>query len=187
MRITTTPTFRNRALVALGLAAALALTTAGCTTGATGTNPAPDASTSAGVSAVVTVTDPWVKATTGGMTGVFGTLTNTGTAPLTVVSATASVAGMVELHETVSDGNGAMHMQEAEGGFELAPGAAFPLEPGANHIMLMKLNAPIAAGDEVAVTLTLSDGSTVDFTAIAKDYAGANETYQGQTQGPGHS
>ena len=44
--------------------------------------------------------------------------------------------------------------------------------------MLMDLPEPVVAGDELSFTLTFSDDSTLDFTAPAKDYAGANENYE---------
>jgi hypothetical protein len=43
--------------------------------------------------------------------------------------------------------------------------------------MLMKPGAAIEAGDEVTFTLKLADGETVPFTAIAKPFAGAEESY----------
>jgi copper(I)-binding protein len=45
--------------------------------------------------------------------------------------------------------------------------------------MLMGLVSPIKAGDEISFTLTFSDGSTFEFTVPAKDFAGANENYEG--------
>ena len=45
--------------------------------------------------------------------------------------------------------------------------------------MFMGVPSPIAAGDDVKVTLSLGDGSTLSFTAVAKDFAGANESYDG--------
>ena len=89
------------------------------------------------------------------------------------------IAGEVELHETVENETGEMTMREKGGGFTIAPGDALTLEPGGNHIMLMNLPQPVAAGDELSFTLTFSDDSTLDFTAPAKDYAGANENYDG--------
>jgi copper(I)-binding protein len=43
--------------------------------------------------------------------------------------------------------------------------------------MLMKPAAAIEPGDEVTITLQLADGTTVPFTAIAKPFAGAGESY----------
>ncbi|BDZ62281.1 hypothetical protein GCM10025873_20720 [Demequina sediminis] len=45
--------------------------------------------------------------------------------------------------------------------------------------MLMELSGPIVAGDTVAFTLELADGSTVDLTATAKDFDGGEEDYEG--------
>jgi copper(I)-binding protein len=45
--------------------------------------------------------------------------------------------------------------------------------------MIMDLASPIRPGDQVEVTLTLSDGSTIPFTAIAKETTGGEENYGG--------
>jgi copper(I)-binding protein len=51
------------------------------------------------------------------------------------------------------------------------------LAPGGDHIMIMDLTAPIRPGDQVEVTLALSDGSTIPFTALAKETTGGEENY----------
>ena len=43
--------------------------------------------------------------------------------------------------------------------------------------MLMNLAQPVKPGDEVTFTLTFADGRTAEFTAIAKPFAGAGESY----------
>lgn len=126
----------------------------------------------------VTIADGWIKATDEDMSAAFGTLTNSGSSDVTVVSAQTDVAGMVELHETVENEAGEMIMREIEGGFSIPADGSLLLEPGADHIMLMGLTGPLTAGDEVTVTLTFSDDSTYEFTAPVKDYSGANETYE---------
>ncbi|MFK4760050.1 copper chaperone PCu(A)C [Microbacterium sp. ZW T5_45] len=157
---------------AIAAVAMLALT--GCSTATTPSSPdaAPAGDT-------VTITDAWVKATDESMSAAFGTLDNSGAGDVTIVSATTDAAGMVELHETVENESGEMVMREIEGGFSIPAGGDLLLEPGANHIMLMDLAGPLAAGDEVDVTLTFSDDSTYTFTAPVKDYSGANENYEG--------
>jgi copper(I)-binding protein len=52
--------------------------------------------------------------------------------------------------------------------------------------MPMGLESTIEPGDEVAVTLTLDDGTEVDFTATAKEYTGAEETYAPESGHEGH-
>lgn len=159
---------RFASLVAISL---LALT--GCA--ATGTA-APTESAPAGDS--VTIEDGWVKSADEGMSAAFGTLVNDGTADVTVVSAESAASSMLELHETVENESGEMVMREIEGGFVIPAGGSITLEPGADHLMLMDLTAPLVAGDTVSVTLTFSDDSTYEFDAPVKDYSGANENYE---------
>lgn len=167
MTLTTTP----RILI-IAVAAVFAL--AGCA--ATTETVEPAATTSAATS--LTITDPWVKAAETGMSAAFGTLDNASDTDITVVSAVSPAATMIELHETVADDSGSMVMQQKEGGFVIPGGGTFELAPGASHLMLLGLTEPLVAGVEATFTLTLSDGSTFEFTAPAKDYSGANENYE---------
>lgn len=171
---TITRTRTTRAAGVLAVLAAGMLALAGCGT----TDAAPsDEAVPAGES--VTVTDAWVKAADSGMTAVFGMLENTGGDDVAVVSATTAAAGATELHETVTDSSGAATMREVEGGFTIGAGERRALEPGADHLMLMGLTGPLAAGEEISVLLEFSDGSTLEFTAPVKDFSGANEDYDG--------
>lgn len=161
-------------LAAITVAGALLLT--GCTApGAAPTaSDGPRTTTKAGL----TVADAWVKAADSGMSAAFGVLTNPTDADVTVVSATTAASSRVELHETVMS-DGKMVMRPVKGGFVVPAHGSLKLAPGGNHIMLMGLAKPIAAGENVTFTLTLADGATVPFTAPAKDFAGANENYVG--------
>lgn len=127
----------------------------------------------------VTLEDGWVKSAATGMSAAFGMLVNEGSDDVTVVSATSPASSMLELHETVENEAGEMIMREIEGGFVIPAGGSIALEPGAHHLMLMDLTAPLKAGDTVSVTLTFSDDSTYEFEAPVKDYSGANENYDG--------
>ena len=162
----------NARFGALALIAALALT--GCAA-----TPSTDATTEADG---VTITDAWVRSAETGMSAAFGELSNTGSEDVTVVSATTEASSMIQLHETVENDSGEMVMREKDGGFVIPAGGTFMLEPGGNHIMLMDLNAPLVAGDDVTFTLTFADDSTLEFTAPVKDYSGANETYEGDDE-----
>jgi hypothetical protein len=160
-------------LAALAIAA-LALT--GCAAAA------PDVETPVATQAdSVTVTEAWVKATESGMTGAFGMIENTGDTEVTVVAASTAASTMVQLHETTDDGTGTMSMREKDGGFPIAAGETFELAPGGNHIMFMDVTEPIMAGDEITIVLEFADGSTLEFTAPAKDFTGANENYDDST------
>ncbi|MFB9308450.1 hypothetical protein BJY17_002083 [Agromyces hippuratus] len=159
---------------ALGAALAAVLALGGCAGGQPAETPA--ASVQAEAAASVTVTDAWIKAGDDGMTALFGMVDNGGATAITLSGAETDAAEMAELHETV-ESDGAMTMREKQGGFEIAAGGHLMLEPGANHVMLMGLTGPLQAGDEVTVTLSFSDGSTLDVVAPVKDYQGANEQY----------
>ncbi|WP_104053019.1 MULTISPECIES: copper chaperone PCu(A)C [unclassified Arthrobacter] len=169
----------------LSLAAAvLALSAAGLAgcaadTPATGSSSEAASSEAAEQSQHLAMTGAWAKAKSAGdMTGAFGTLENSGAEDITVVSATSPAAAAVELHETAAGADGAMAMQEIEGGFVVPAGGEYVLEPGANHLMLMGLTDDLLAGETLPITLELGDGSTLEMEATAKDFAGANENYE---------
>lgn len=126
-----------------------------------------------------TMTDPWVKAVDDGMTAAFGVLTNDSDEDVTIVAASTDTAPTVELHETSMDATGGMSMSPIEGGFVIPAGGSLTLEVGSFHIMIMGVSEPIVAGDDVDITLTFSDDSTLDVTATAKEFTGANEHYDG--------
>lgn len=133
---------------------------------------------SAPTTSTIEVTDAWVKAADSGMSAAFGDIRNSGAADVTVVSAETEASTMLELHETIENDAGMMVMREVDGGFVIPAGESLTLEPGGDHLMLMDLTTPLVAGDEVTFTLTFSDASTAQFTAVVKDYSGANETYE---------
>lgn len=134
------------------------------------------ASSSSAATCPVTVADPWVKAADSGMTAAFGVLSNPSSEAVTIAAASSPATPMVELHEVVESG-GQTVMQPVEGGFPVPAGGSLTLEPGGYHLMLMDLPQPIEPGDEVAFTLTCATGGSVTFTAQAKTFAGAGETY----------
>ncbi len=111
-------------------------------------SPARRPSMSPAPTAGISVTDPWVKTAENGMTPVFGTLTATGSTPVTIVSARTSASAHTELHEVVMS-DGAMKMRPKEGGFVVEPGEPHTLAPGGDHIMIMDLATP-ACGSEPA-------------------------------------
>ena len=52
--------------------------------------------------------------------------------------------------------------------------------------MLLGILEPITPGSDVTFTLEFEDGSTKDFTAQVRDFAGAQEEYEPATEGSGH-
>ncbi len=99
-----------------------------------------------------------------------------------MVKAWSDAASTVELHEMVMDG-GAMKMRPKDGGFVIPARGTVNLDPGGLHIMLIGLTRDIKAGDTVNAELELSDGTTIPVTAIGRDMANANESYDPNADG----
>ncbi|WP_244296699.1 copper chaperone PCu(A)C [Paenarthrobacter nitroguajacolicus] len=167
---------KRKIVPVLSLLAAASFALSGCGQSDAQTSTTQSASPSQS-SEPLTVSDTWIKTADSGMSAAFGSIRNTSDKDVTIVSAAAPVATMVELHETVMGSDGTMKMQAKQGGFVVPARGELKLEPGANHIMLMDLTKPVQAGDEVTFELKTSDGGTVTFTAQAKDFSGANENY----------
>lgn len=138
----------------------------------------------------VETADLWVKSSemsmVGGMTAIYGTLTNTTGSDITLTGATTEVAGLVEIHE-VAMVDGEMKMQEIDGGLVIPAGQSVILEPGGNHIMLMELTAAIEAGQEISVTLNFDGADSLALTGIvAKPSEGGDEEYHQHEEGEDH-
>lgn len=129
----------------------------------------------------VEITDYWVKSsemsTQGGMTAVYGTITNTTNEDVVLIGGATEVAGVVEVHEMSMIG-GEMKMQQIDGGLVIPAGQSVTLEPGGNHLMLMMLQSDVLAGDTIDVLFDF-DG-TEDITlsdVVGKPAEGGDEEY----------
>lgn len=122
------------------------------------------------------LTKSWTRATTKKMTGSYGMLKNTSDKDITLVGGTSPAAGMIEMHEIVTKA-GKNVMQKVEGGLVIPAGDMMELKPGDNHIMLMKLKKPLAAGDKVTFTLKDDAGKTYDFTSEVREATAKDEPY----------
>jgi periplasmic copper chaperone A len=181
MRTAVAPGPRRRPVALTSLMAAATAMVLGVT-GCGSSDPAPGARPSPAATApveTITVRDPWVKAAEKGMTAAFGTLVNGSSADITVVSASTPVSPM-ELHEMAMK-DGTMVMQPKAGGIVIKANSEHLLQPGGDHLMLMNVASPVKAGDELTFTLTFADGRTTRFSAVAKPFTGAGESYH-----PGH-
>jgi copper(I)-binding protein len=97
------------------------------------------------------------------MTGAFMTLTNDTGHDVTLIGARSAIAPMVQIHEVV-DGI----MREKDGGLTIKAGTTEMLKPGGNHVMLMGMESPLAAGSEVTITLIFDDESELEVTGPVK-------------------
>jgi periplasmic copper chaperone A len=111
------------------------------------------------------ITQPWTRATPGGAKtgGGFLTIENKGSAPDKLISASADVAGKVEVHQmTMSDG--VMKMRPVESGLTIEPGKTVKLAPGGYHLMMMDLKNPLKQGEKLPVTLQFEKAGKVTVT-----------------------
>lgn len=186
------------AKVAVSTVAVSALALAGCSNSQTdstekvetATSVAAPAETSAAASDVavaeesVTFTNAYVRAMEDGamMTAIFGELTNNTAEDIQVESFTSSIdADSFELHEVV-DGK----MQMKEGGYTIPAGETLVLQPGHEHMMAMGVKTPVKAGETVDITITLGDGTTVDFPDVPVRTVGAGDEDYGDLEHGDH-
>jgi len=125
------------------------------------------------------ISQPWARATPGGAKtgGGYLTIENKGNAADKLVSATADVAGKVEVHEMAMN-KGVMTMRPLENGLAIDPGKTVKLAPGGYHLMMMDLNNPLKKGDKVPVMLQFEKAGKVSVTLEVQGIG---------AQGPGSS
>ena len=151
-------------------------------TGASGSASGASAAGGQGASAssgTLKIEGAWVKASKGGMTGVFGKITNSGDKPVKITSASSTATDTVQLHTTTKGSDGGTKMEQVHE-FTIEPGATLELKPGGDHIMLMDMGCSLAAGGATTVTVKTEDGASLEFKPVARDYQGAKEEYKGE-------
>ena len=119
----------------------------------------------------IRITRPWTRAAGQGGTGAgYMTIRNAGAAPDRILSARAAVAGTVELHTHIRDGD-VMRMRPVLA-IDIPAGGAVQLAPGGLHIMLIGLTAPLRQGERVPLTLVFERAGEVQI-QLAVESAGA--------------
>jgi len=106
---------------------------------------------------------PWSRATPGGAKtgGGYLKIENKGTTPDRLVSVTAPVAGLIEIHE-VTTKDGVTQMRPLENGITIPPGGSVVLAPGSFHLMMMDLKQPLKLGDKFKATLVFEKAGKID-------------------------
>jgi copper(I)-binding protein len=117
---------------------------------------------------------PWSRAAPQGAKVAAGYLVvvNTGTAPDRLVSVTAEIAGVTEIHEMAVNAEGVMTMRPLDAGLEIPAGAELALKPGGYHIMLMDLKRLPRVDEKFAGTLTFEKAGTVAIEFAVESMAG---------------
>lgn len=111
----------------------------------------------------IKIVAPWTRvpppaATVGGG---FMTITNTGTAPDTLVGGTAAISKKFEVHEMKMEG-GVMKMRELKPGLVIKPGETVMLKPGGYHVMFIDIASKVEQGKPVKGTLVFEKAGTVE-------------------------
>jgi copper(I)-binding protein len=132
----------------------------------------------------IEISDTWVKSSemsmVGGMTAVYGTITNNSNQDVVLIGGQTDVTDRVEIHEMAMSG-GEMVMQQIEGGLVIPAGETVTLEPGGNHMMLMDLASAVLAGDTISVTFDLEGADDITIEGImAKPAEGGDENYHSE-------
>lgn len=99
----------------------------------------------------------------GGNGAAYFTVTNNGAEADRLISATAPVAHVVEIHE-VKDNNGVKEMRPLEHGLEIPAGETVMLAPGGYHIMMIGLTEDLNAGMSFELTLIFEKAGEVVIT-----------------------
>jgi periplasmic copper chaperone A len=109
------------------------------------------------------IDQPWARATAPSAPagGGFLKITNSGTTPDRLVSASSPAADLVQVHEMKMDGN-VMRMREVEKGLEIPPGGSVTLAPGGYHLMMMGLKGPLKQGTKVPVKLVFEKAGPIE-------------------------
>ncbi|GAA5529976.1 copper chaperone PCu(A)C [Herpetosiphon gulosus] len=94
----------------------------------------------------------------GSNSAAYMTIRNTGAAD-NLISASTDVAGKVELHTVVADGD-VMRMEQVEKIEVPANGEAL-LKPGGFHVMLLEVKQDLKVGDTIDLTLTFEKAGTI--------------------------
>ncbi|HZE91001.1 MAG TPA: copper chaperone PCu(A)C [Rhizobacter sp.] len=108
----------------------------------------------------ISIGHPYARATTAAQPtgGAYLTLTNKG-ADDRLLSASADVAKSVELHRMTMEGD-VMHMRRLDA-VDVPAGQTVELKPGALHVMLVGLKAPLQQGDHFPMTLKFEKAGEV--------------------------
>jgi copper(I)-binding protein len=84
---------------------------------------------------------------------------------------------MVQVHTMARQPDGSMKMTLKTGGLTVPAGGSAVLAPGADHIMLIGLGAPLTNGEDVTLAMATASGAALDWTVPVRSFAGAEETY----------
>ena len=122
----------------------------------------------ASIAQAIEIKAPFVRAPMPGApnSAAFMTIHNDSDSPVSIVDATTPATEYCELHTHIHD-DGVMRMRQVPR-IEVPANGSVELKPGGLHVMLFNVK-PLKEGDQVELTLKLSDGKTETVTAPVKN------------------
>lgn len=120
----------------------------------------------AGDKADIAVADVWARASVMATSAAYMTIENTGARDDALVAVRGDVAKKVEIHDMIMD-DMVMRMRRVER-LEIPAGARVELAPGGLHIMLIRLQGPLAEGDSVPLTLVFEKAGEIAVAATVQ-------------------
>jgi periplasmic copper chaperone A len=109
----------------------------------------------------ITISGAWARpGFSGANSAVYLVIENSGNEDDVLLSAEASVAQLVELHESRMDQSGMMSMEEQER-IDVRAKDQVAFQPGGLHVMLINLNEDLNPGDRFNLTLNFQETGQV--------------------------
>jgi periplasmic copper chaperone A len=109
----------------------------------------------------ITISGAWARpGFSGANSAVYLIIENSGNQDDVLLSAEASVAQLIELHESQMDQSGMMSMQEQER-IDVRAKDQVAFQPGGLHVMLINLNGDLNPGDRFNLTLNFQETGQV--------------------------
>jgi periplasmic copper chaperone A len=109
----------------------------------------------------ITISGAWARpGFSGANSAIYLVIENSGNQDDVLLSAEASVAQLVELHESRMDQSGMMSMQEQER-IDVRAKDQVAFQPGGLHVMLINLNGDLNPGDRFNLTLNFQETGQV--------------------------
>ncbi len=122
----------------------------------------------------VEVKNAWARpAPKGGNSAVYMEVHNARPEPDRLVAAGTDVAEAVELHETRMEGG--MHRMRKVEAIPVPPNGTVELRPGGYHIMLIRLNTPLHAGDRFPLLVRFERAGRVTVEVVVREQAPGGE------------
>ena len=135
----------------------------------------------------VRIEDAWARASLGQARNgaAYMIVHATGAQPDRIVAASSPVAGKVELHNHIMDGNVAQ--MRAVDAVEVTPGSPTVLQPGGLHVMLLDLTGPLQAGRKFPLTLRFERAGEVQVEVDIRPVRAGQPPAPAHGHGGGHT